>query len=142
MRRRLMRSDVKKEWMTIFPDYPYAFAWIRSACDESTLDSYVGGCCGDAYPSECRADMDGIELSQKLAEKVCSWMAHWRIVSDRYIEQVSDGDDADIALEPERNAVDQEGLQVARMLKAEYGDRYRFRYSRAFHFYEKNWEVV
>ena len=58
-----MNNDTdSRPWITIFPDYPRAFAWFLPTCPESELDSYVGGCCGILWPKECQGGFKDEEI--------------------------------------------------------------------------------
>ena len=131
-----------RPWMTIFPDYPGAFAWILPPCDESELDSGVGGCCGDLYPLENQGDMNGERLPEWLARRFCSWIDRWYELDTS--DRISDCEDNPSV---EELAIDNEGIELTKELKKLYGDKYRFRYSYAWRNDawregERDWVVV
>ena len=126
----------QRPWITIFPDHPRAFAWIRRPCDEAELDSYVGQCCGDLFPSESRGSFSDEELPMWLVERLCSWMDRWEEFDMG--ERMSD-DESDIT--GEERAIDDEGVELTRELKKLYGDKYRFRYSFAWRHEQEDWVV-
>lgn len=126
-----------RPWITIFPDHPRAFAWIRRPCDESELDSYVGPCCGDLFLQESRGGFRDEELPMWLAERFCSWMNRWEDfdMGDRMSDDEND-------ITGEEQAIDDEGIELTRELKKLYGEKYRFRYSVAWRHGPKDWVVV
>ena len=133
-----MNSDNDlRPWITIFPDYPRAFAWIHHPCNESELDSYVGTCYGELYPGERRGVLGGEELPMWLTMRLCLWMDKWEEfdISDRKNDNEDDISD-------EERAIDDEGVVLARELKKLYGGKYRFRYSFAWRHGSKDWVVV
>ena len=126
-----------RPWITIFPDYPRAFAWIRRPCDKVELDSYVGPCFGDIYPAEHRATMGEEELPMWLVERFSAWMDKWEDfdMGDR----MSDYEDAP---SEEELAIDNEGVELTKELANLYGGKYRFRYSFAWRHNDGDWIVV
>lgn len=128
-----------RPWITIFPDYPRAFAWHRKAVAEDSLDSFVGGICGEI-------DVDGVVrfngdvIQDGFAGRIKEWLGHWLGIEDR-LNASSDEESYDETMK-DGKAVDDEGLEIAREMKRRYGDRFRFRYSRAWEHGDKDWVVV
>jgi hypothetical protein len=129
-------SDMRP-WITIFPDYPCAFAWYLPPCHESELTSYVGPCYGDVYPNEGRAEMGGEELPEWLMRRFSAWMEKWQDfdMSDKLSDFEENPSDEELA-------IDNEGIELTRELKNLYGDKYRFRYSYAWRYRDGDWIVV
>ena len=134
------KTQDNRKWLSIFPDYPYAFAWLRAACSEEELTSAVGGWYGDADPSENRADIGDFMVEPELAEKNCRWMEHWRLVEDKI--NGADEEEYENVLATDGRAVDLEGIEIARLIKARYSDTYRVRYSYAWEHGGIDWVVV
>ena len=126
-----------RPWITIFPEYPRAFAWVLPSCNESELDSYVGPCCGDLFPDESRGFFQDEELPPWLTMRFCAWMDKWEELdlSGRMSEDESN-------ISEEERAIDTEGIELTRELKKLFGDKYRFRYSFAWRCGPKDWVVV
>ena len=134
-------SKDTRPWITIYPDYPRAFAWFLRPCDESELESYLGPNCGDLYPLKGSGCFEDVELPTWLAQRFCVWMDKWEELEERnsgtsmYEDHVTD----------EERAIDDEGIALTRELKKLYGDKYRFRYSYAWRWIlpsEKGWLIV
>ena len=126
-----------RPWITIFPDFPRAFAWFLPPCDETELGSHLGPCCGDLFPEENRGFFQDEELPMCLAMRFCAWMDKWEefVWSDRMSEDES-------SISDEEQAIEDEGIELTRELKKLYGDKYRFRYSFAWRCGPKDWVVV
>jgi len=128
------------KWLTVFPDYPFAFAWLLDACPEGELKGYVGACYGDANPARNVATLGSEPVEPGLAEKICRWMERWRVVDEKLLGLEEGCDEKSV--EAEQRAVDDEGLAIARLLKADYGDKFRVRYAYAWKHGERDWIVV
>ena len=130
-------EDYTRPWITIFPDYPRAFAWFLPPCNESNLDSYVGPCCGALIPDANRGYFKDEELPMWLTMRFCAWMDKWEEfdLSGRMSDYESN-------ISEEERAIDAEGIELTRELKQLFGDKYRFRYSFAWRCGPKDWVVV
>lgn len=133
------RNKDSRPWITVFPDYPRAFAWRRRAIDEDSLDSRVGGICGEIDVNEIVQFNEDV-IQDELAGRIKEWLGHWLGIEDRLIAS-TDEKSYDEAME-DGKVVDDEGLEIAREMKRRYGDRFRFRYSRAWEHGDKDWVVV
>ena len=126
-----------RQWITIFPDFPRAFAWVLQPCNESKLDSYVGQCCGDLFPEDSRGFLLDEELPMWLTMRFCAWMDKWE--EHEWSGRMSDIENH---ITDEERAIDDEGIELTRELKKLYGDKYRFRYSYVWRCGSKDWVVV
>ena len=126
-----------RQWITIFPDFPRAFAWVLPPCNESELDPYVGLCCGDLFPKDSRGFLRDEELPTWLTMRFCAWMDKW----EEY-EWSGRMSDLENHITDEEREIDDEGIELTRELKKLYGDKYRFRYSYAWRHGPKDWVVV
>ncbi|MGN0852352.1 MAG: hypothetical protein ACI4Q3_03130 [Kiritimatiellia bacterium] len=135
-----MSSDKdSRPWITIFPDYPRAFAWHRKAVDEDCLDSYVGAICGEIGVDDTVRFEDDV-IQDGLAGRIKEWLGHWLGIEDRLIASPDEKSYDEIM--KDGKAVDNEGLEIAREMKRRYGAKFRFRYSRAWEHGDKDWVVI
>ena len=132
-----MNNIDTRPWITIFPDYPRAFAWFRCPCNESSLDSHIGFSCGDLDSRKCRGVIEDNELPIWLTMRFRSWMDKW----EKYDQSDSTNANEEIDSEEER-AIDDEGIELTHELKKLYGDKYRFRYSFAWRHGPMDWIIV
>ena len=128
-----------KDWITIFPDYPRAFAWHRKAVDEKSLDSSVGGLCGE-ISVDGTVLFNGEVIEGNLAERIKGWMERWLAIEDRLIASTDEKSYEDAI--KDGGTVDDDGIEIAKEMKSRYGDRFRFRYSRAWEHGDIDWTVV
>lgn len=124
-------------WITVFPDYPRAFAWRRPPCAESELTSSVGLCCGCIETVGHQAMLDNNKLPKWLAQRFSSWMDKWE-----ELDMNGEISDLEECATKEERAIDDEGVELTKALKSLYGDKYRFRYSFAWRYNDGDWIVV
>lgn len=117
-------EEKDKDWITIFPDWPMAFAWHRKACNADELGSGVGDGCGDVI-SETEAYVEDVDLPQGISKRLWDWIIRWQDFDDSVRNTETPDWDAEYA-------IDMEGIEIAKLIKAEIGERYRIRYERCY----------
>ena len=131
-----------RPWITIFPDYPRAFAWFLPPCNESKLNSYVGSCCGDLFSKDNQGFFRDEQLPTWLTMRFCAWMDKWEEYERRGRMSDLENSILENSIKGEERAINDEGIELTRELKKLYGDKYRFRYSFAWRYGPKDWVVV
>lgn len=130
-------EESDKQWVTVYPDYPRTFAWLRKPIAASHLDTGVGGDFGFSDLDDGSAELGDDVLPNELAARISRWMDDWGKIEDR-LRDFDSEEDYEAALK-DGKAVDAEGLEITKELKKLYGYKYRFRYSYA---WNSTWVIV